>query len=132
MAPRQRLFSSSVGTKLLIGATGFLLFLYLLIHIAGNLRRINVFGIRVDYIAAYSQVAAYLIHVDAVKIRGNMVAADRDLPVNAGNRHALGAARHSEPTIPIDELGSVALSRWRIRTGPRSSGVGRLTHVTFM
>jgi len=36
MAPRQRLFSSSVGTKLLIGATGFLLFLYLLIHIAGN------------------------------------------------------------------------------------------------
>lgn len=30
------MFSSSVGTKLLIGATGFLLFLYLLIHIAGN------------------------------------------------------------------------------------------------
>jgi succinate dehydrogenase / fumarate reductase cytochrome b subunit len=31
------MFSSSVGTKLLIGLTGFLLFLYLLIHIAGNL-----------------------------------------------------------------------------------------------
>ncbi len=30
------MFSSSVGTKILIGATGFLLFLYLLIHIAGN------------------------------------------------------------------------------------------------
>jgi succinate dehydrogenase / fumarate reductase, cytochrome b subunit len=37
MAPRTGLFSSSVGTKILIGATGFALFLYLLIHIAGNL-----------------------------------------------------------------------------------------------
>lgn len=31
------MFSSSVGTKLLIGITGVALFLYLLIHIAGNL-----------------------------------------------------------------------------------------------
>src|SRR5215470_4854715 len=30
-------FSSSVGTKVLIGITGFALFLYLVIHIAGNL-----------------------------------------------------------------------------------------------
>ncbi len=37
MASRQGVFSSSVGTKLLIGLTGVLLFLYLLIHIAGNL-----------------------------------------------------------------------------------------------
>ena len=37
MASRQGVFSSSVGTKLLIGITGVLLFLYLLIHIAGNL-----------------------------------------------------------------------------------------------
>ena len=37
MAPRLSVFSSSVGTKLVIGATGFLLFLYLLIHIGGNL-----------------------------------------------------------------------------------------------
>ncbi len=37
MASRQGIFSSSVGTKLLIGITGILLFLYLLIHIAGNL-----------------------------------------------------------------------------------------------
>jgi succinate dehydrogenase / fumarate reductase cytochrome b subunit len=37
MAPRSGLFSSSVGTKILIGITGFALFLYLLIHIAGNL-----------------------------------------------------------------------------------------------
>ena len=37
MASRQGVFSSSVGTKILIGATGLLLFLYLLIHIAGNL-----------------------------------------------------------------------------------------------
>jgi succinate dehydrogenase / fumarate reductase, cytochrome b subunit len=37
MVTRLRVFSSSVGTKLVIGATGFLLFLYLLIHIGGNL-----------------------------------------------------------------------------------------------
>src|SRR6478672_2196789 len=30
-------FSTSVGTKLVIGITGFALFLYLVIHIAGNL-----------------------------------------------------------------------------------------------
>ena len=36
MATRVRVFASSVGTKLLIGFTGFLLFLYLLIHIGGN------------------------------------------------------------------------------------------------
>lgn len=33
----RRVFSSSVGTKLLIGATGLLLFLYLVLHLAGNL-----------------------------------------------------------------------------------------------
>src|SRR5258707_12214281 len=37
MASRTGLFSSSVGTKILIGLPGFVLFLYLLIHIAGNL-----------------------------------------------------------------------------------------------
>ena len=37
MATRIRAFSTTVGTKLLIGITGFALFLYLLIHIAGNL-----------------------------------------------------------------------------------------------
>lgn len=37
MASRQGAFSTSVGTKLLIGITGILLLIYLLIHIAGNL-----------------------------------------------------------------------------------------------
>jgi succinate dehydrogenase / fumarate reductase, cytochrome b subunit len=37
MASRSRVFSSSVGTKILIGITGVTLFLYLLIHITGNL-----------------------------------------------------------------------------------------------
>jgi succinate dehydrogenase / fumarate reductase, cytochrome b subunit len=36
MATPLRVFTSSVGMKLLIGATGLALFLYLLIHIAGN------------------------------------------------------------------------------------------------
>jgi succinate dehydrogenase cytochrome b subunit len=34
---RLRVFSSSVGTKILIGVTGLALFLYLIIHIVGNL-----------------------------------------------------------------------------------------------
>jgi succinate dehydrogenase cytochrome b subunit len=33
----RRVFSSSVGTKLLIAVTGLLLFLYLILHLAGNL-----------------------------------------------------------------------------------------------
>ena len=33
----RRAFSSSVGTKLLIGVTGLLLFAYLILHLAGNL-----------------------------------------------------------------------------------------------
>jgi succinate dehydrogenase / fumarate reductase cytochrome b subunit len=37
MASRQGVFSSSVGTKILIGFTGILLVFYLLIHIGGNL-----------------------------------------------------------------------------------------------
>lgn len=37
MASRTGMFSTSVGTKIVIGITGIALFLYLLIHIAGNL-----------------------------------------------------------------------------------------------
>jgi succinate dehydrogenase cytochrome b subunit len=37
MSTFRRVFSSSVGTKLLIGATGLLLFFYLILHLAGNL-----------------------------------------------------------------------------------------------
>ncbi len=37
MSQRLRVFSSSVGTKLLIGISGLALFFYLIIHIAGNL-----------------------------------------------------------------------------------------------
>ncbi len=37
MASRLGVFASSVGTKIVIGITGLALFLYLLIHIAGNL-----------------------------------------------------------------------------------------------
>src|SRR3954470_10079445 len=37
MPSRIRVFSTSVGTKLLIGVTGFALVFYLIIHVAGNL-----------------------------------------------------------------------------------------------
>jgi succinate dehydrogenase / fumarate reductase cytochrome b subunit len=36
LPPFRRIFSSSVGTKLLIGATGLALFAYMLLHLAGN------------------------------------------------------------------------------------------------
>jgi len=36
MAPRGRVLSSLVTTKLIVGATGILLFLYLILHIVGN------------------------------------------------------------------------------------------------
>ena len=37
MSPFRRVFSSSVGTKLLVGTTGLLLFAYLVLHLVGNL-----------------------------------------------------------------------------------------------
>jgi succinate dehydrogenase / fumarate reductase cytochrome b subunit len=37
MASRAGVFATSVGTKILIGVTGLALFIYLIIHIAGNL-----------------------------------------------------------------------------------------------
>src|SRR3954462_1417964 len=37
MSSFRRVFSSSVGTKLLVGLTGLLLFVFLLLHLAGNL-----------------------------------------------------------------------------------------------
>jgi succinate dehydrogenase / fumarate reductase cytochrome b subunit len=36
MSTFRRVFSSSVGTKLLIGVTGLALFAYLILHLAGN------------------------------------------------------------------------------------------------
>src|SRR5437016_13151270 len=37
MSARIGVFATSVGTKILIGLTGLVLFIYLLIHIAGNI-----------------------------------------------------------------------------------------------
>src|SRR5215467_4408844 len=37
MSSRSRGFDSSVGMKILIGVTGLALFIYLIVHIAGNL-----------------------------------------------------------------------------------------------
>src|SRR5438093_3450960 len=52
MAPRIGVFSSSVGTKLLIGDSGLFLVLYLIIHIAGNL--LVFFGPQVFNTYAYN------------------------------------------------------------------------------
>lgn len=52
MSSRAALFSSSVGTKIVIGITGLALFLYLMLHIAGNL--MVFFGPRVFNRYAYT------------------------------------------------------------------------------
>jgi succinate dehydrogenase / fumarate reductase cytochrome b subunit len=52
MASRTGVVSSSVGTKILIGASGFFLVAYLVIHIAGNL--LVFFGPRVFNAYAYA------------------------------------------------------------------------------
>jgi len=52
MASRTGVFSTSVGSKILIGVTGLALFIYLLIHIAGNL--LIFFGPRVFNTYAYT------------------------------------------------------------------------------
>lgn len=54
MSSRIRALDSSVGTKILIGVTGFALVLYLLIHIAGNLM---VFGGR-EFFNNYAETLA--------------------------------------------------------------------------
>lgn len=52
MSQRTRLFSSSVGTKIIIGLSGLFLLLYLLIHVGGNL--LVFFGPRVFNAYAYN------------------------------------------------------------------------------
>src|SRR5947199_4833631 len=52
MASRLGVFSSSVGTKILIGVSGLFLVLYLIIHIAGNL--LVFFGPQVFNTYAYN------------------------------------------------------------------------------
>jgi len=52
MASRTGVFSTSIGTKILIGVTGLALFFYLIIHIAGNL--LIFFGPQVFNAYAYT------------------------------------------------------------------------------
>jgi succinate dehydrogenase / fumarate reductase cytochrome b subunit len=52
MSSRLRVFSSSVGTKIVIGLSGLLLVIYLLIHVGGNL--LVFFGPRVFNTYAYN------------------------------------------------------------------------------
>ena len=52
MSQRTRFFSSSVGTKIIIGLSGLFLVLYLLIHVGGNL--LVFFGPRVFNTYAYN------------------------------------------------------------------------------
>src|SRR5216110_3347840 len=66
MPQRLRIFSTSVGTKLLIGITGLALFGYLLIHIAGNLLVFfgpNVFNRYAFVMESILLLLIFLIHI---------------------------------------------------------------------
>jgi succinate dehydrogenase cytochrome b subunit len=74
MSSRSRVFDSSVGTKLLIGATGLVLVLYLIIHIVGNavfLFGPNAFNAYADLLGGNPLIpiieivllAAFLVHI---------------------------------------------------------------------
>src|SRR5438270_9176456 len=75
MSSRLRVFSSSVGTKIVIGLSGLFLVLYLLIHVGGNL--LVFFGPQVFNTYAYNMevrnptlpileiviLAGFLVHI---------------------------------------------------------------------
>ena len=89
MSPRARLLSSSVGMKLLIGVTGFALFVYLIIHIIGNL--MVFFGPDVfnQYALHARRQPAHPDHRDrpAADLPGARLQDDQDVP-----RQPVGAA----------------------------------------
>src|SRR5260370_39755032 len=59
MLARRRIFNSSVGTKILIGTTGLGLFVYLILHIAGNL--LIFFGPRVFNLYSHALTSSALV-----------------------------------------------------------------------
>src|SRR5262245_11870591 len=100
MPSTRRVFSSSVGTKLLVGATGLALFLYLIIHIVGNL--MVFFGPEVFNKYAYTLegnpllpiieiglVLIFLLHV--FKTVNMLIANQRARPVRYEQKKMAGA-----------------------------------------
>ena len=73
MSTRVRVFSSSVGTKLVIGITGFALFIYLLIHIAGN--ALIIFGPEVfEYWGKRDPIGMYETYLERQRITRSTLA----------------------------------------------------------
>jgi succinate dehydrogenase / fumarate reductase, cytochrome b subunit len=63
--PRARsFFASSIGTKVLVGTTGILLVVYLIIHVAGNL----VFFLGPEWFNTYARTLSGLIIVPLIEI----------------------------------------------------------------
>ena len=99
MPSTSRVFASSVGTKLLIGLTGLALFLYLIVHVVGNL--MVFFGPEVFNRYAYTLegnplipvielglLLIFLVHV--VKTIGMLVANQRARPVRYEKKKMAG------------------------------------------
>ena len=87
MSSRLRPLESSVGTKLLIGLTGLFLFLYLLVHIGGNLM---VF-LGPDTFNAYSAALAgnpIIVLIEAALLLAFLVHIYKAIAMFAANRKA--------------------------------------------
>ena len=85
--PRPGIFSSSVGTKLLIGATGLFLFIYLIVHIGGNL--MVFFGPEVFNDYAHTLASNPLIKViEVVLVMGFLVHIFKTIQMFLKNRQA--------------------------------------------
>jgi succinate dehydrogenase / fumarate reductase cytochrome b subunit len=87
MPSRLRVFSTSVGTKLLIGLTGLFLVVYLVVHIAGNLM---VFLGR-DLFNQYSHTLAgnpIVVVIEVVLVAGFLVHIFKTVTMYLANRRA--------------------------------------------
>jgi succinate dehydrogenase / fumarate reductase cytochrome b subunit len=87
MPSRLRVFSTSVGTKLLIGLTGLFLAVYLVVHIAGNLM---VFLGR-DLFNQYSHTLAgnpIVVVIEVVLVAGFLVHIFKTVTMYLANRRA--------------------------------------------
>lgn len=87
MHSRLRVFDSSVGTKLLVGVTGFLLFLYLVLHIGGN---VMVF-LGPDTFNGYSEILLsnpLIVPIEILLLLTFLLHVYQTITMTLANRHA--------------------------------------------
>ncbi|HTV00971.1 MAG TPA: succinate dehydrogenase cytochrome b subunit [Luteitalea sp.] len=117
MSSRPSFFSSTVGSKIIIGLTGLLLFGFLVTHLAGNLTLLggseafNAYAHKIEalgpllYLAELGLVALFVLHI--VKTLTNLKRNTAARPVRYAEKHWAGhTSRKSwaSTTMPITGL----------------------------